>query len=180
MVYVFLADGFEEVEALTPVDYLRRCGVQVLTVGVTGKMVTGSHQISVEADIVVSEMDLEQVEMILLPGGIPGVPNLEASGEVQKAIDYCVQHEKYIAAICAAPSILGKKGLLKGKRATAYPSFVPYLYDAKVQENGVYQDGKVITASSVFYADQFAYYLANILCGEEAVKDLKEKVLDTK
>ena len=178
MVYVFLADGFEEIEALTPVDYLRRCGVEVITVGVTGKTVTGSHGIKVEADILVSELDLSKAEMVLLPGGVPGVPNLEASGEVQSAVDYCAASGKYIAAICAAPSILGKKGLLRGKKVTAYPSFVQYLEGAEVQPNGVYCDGKIVTASSVYYSARFAYVLAEILCGKEAASDLKDKVLD--
>ena len=180
MVYVFLADGFEEIEALTPVDYLRRCGVEVTTVGVTGKKVTGSHNIIVEADVLPTNVDLSKAAMILLPGGIPGVPNLEASSDVQNAIDHCAATGKYIAAICAAPSILGKKGLLRGKKATAYPSFVQYLDGAEVQPNGVYRDGNMITASSVYYSACFSYCLAEILCGKEAAEELKGKVLDTK
>ena len=104
MVYVFLADGFEETEAIAPIDILRRAGKTVQTVGVSGEYVTGSHGITVKADILPEDMLPEKAEMIVLPGGMPGTTNLEASACVQRAINYCVKHEKYIGAICAAPS----------------------------------------------------------------------------
>ena len=106
MVYVFLADGFEDIEALAPIDILRRANVDVKTVGVTGKEVTSSHGVTVKADISVSDIKLDSdLELIVLPGGMPGTLNLEASVGVQKAIDFCAANDKYIAAICAAPSL---------------------------------------------------------------------------
>lgn len=124
MVYVFLADGFEEIEALTPVDILKRGGVDVVTVGVTGREATSSHNIVVTADIMEEEIDdFDDVEAIVLPGGMPGTTNLEASEVVKEAIEYCSKNDILIGAICAAPSILGHMGLLKGKHATAFRLF---------------------------------------------------------
>ena len=124
MIYCFLADGFEEMEALCPVDILRRGGCEVVTVGVGEEIITGSHGISVCTDITDSETELDdKVEMIILPGGMPGTLNLEKNLNVQRAIDHCSQNNKFIAAICAAPSILGHKGLLKGREAICFPGF---------------------------------------------------------
>lgn len=178
MVTVFLADGFEEIEALTPVDYLRRAGITVQTVGVTGLTVTGRSGITVQADIPLSDFSTQDVEMIVLPGGLPGATNLEESEKVQESIDYCVENNIYVAAICAAPSILGHKGLLKGRKATAFGKFTEELTGADIQPNGVYQDGVFITASSVHYAGRFAYQLVEALRGPEAVQELKKNVLD--
>ena len=115
MVYVFLAKGFEELEALAPVDVLRRAGVQVKTVGVTGKRVSGSHGISVNCDITIDEAVFDELDGIILPGGLPGTTNLEADETVNKFIDFAADNGKVIGAICAAPMILGHKGLLRGK-----------------------------------------------------------------
>ena len=124
MVYVFLANGFEELEALAPVDILRRAKADVKTVGVSGMNVTSSHGVAVTADISADELILnDDLEMIVLPGGMPGTLNLEASEIVQRSVDFCADNDRYIAAICAAPSILGHKGLLKGKKATSFPKF---------------------------------------------------------
>ena len=123
MIYLFLANGFEEVEALTPLDYLRRCELPVKTVAVGNRLVTGSHKITVTADLLISEVRPEDAQMIILPGGMPGTLNLEQSAKVQEMIDYCAENGRWIAAICAAPSILGHKGLLHGKRATCYVGF---------------------------------------------------------
>lgn len=115
MVYVFLADGFETIEALAVVDMLRRAKIDNETVGVTGKTVKSSHNIEVVADITIDELNISNADAIVLPGGMPGTLNLEANGIVQSSIDYCVENKKYVCAICAAPSILGHKGLLKGR-----------------------------------------------------------------
>mgnify|MGYP003294277002 CR=1 FL=1 len=124
MVYCFLADGFEEVEAIAPVDMLRRAGVEVKTVGVTGEVIDGRHGIKVIPDIDIEDITLdESLEAVILPGGLPGATNLEESNGVQKAIDYANEKGKYVCAICAAPQILGHKGLLAGKKAIAYPGF---------------------------------------------------------
>ena len=122
MVLVFLANGFEETEATAPIDILRRNGREVVTVCIGEEVITSSHGITVVPDV--TEVDVamsDEIEMIVLPGGMPGTLNLEKSRTVQDAIDYCSSNGKYIAAICAAPSVIGKKGLLKGKKATCFP-----------------------------------------------------------
>lgn len=122
MIYVFLADGFEETEAIAPIDILKRFGKEVVTVGIGGGKITGAHAVTVIADITDSDVIMtDKVEMIVLPGGMPGTLNLEKSPVVQAAIKFCVDNKKAIGAICAAPSIIGKLGLLKGKRQLASP-----------------------------------------------------------
>ena len=140
MIYVFLADGFEEVEALTPVDLLRRSGKDVKLVGVAAKRVTGSHGINVECDITAGEIVLGgDLEMIVLPGGMPGTLNLEKSEVVQTAVDFCYDRNIPIGAICAAPSILGHKGLLQGREAIAYPGFEGQLTGAQISRTLSYR-----------------------------------------
>lgn len=158
MIYVFLADGFEETEALAPVDLLKRTGKEVITVGVTGNVVTGSHGIQVIADTNEISLD-DSLEMIVLPGGMPGTLNLEKSQCVQNAIDYCVLNNKFIGAICAAPSILGHKGLLKGKKAICYPGFESHLEGAVISDNSVEEDGIFITARGAGVAIDFGLKL---------------------
>ena len=172
MIYVFLANGFEEVEALTPVDILRRCELEVCTVGVGGsQVVQGSHGIVVAADAEDSDIKIgDETDMIILPGGMPGTLNLEKSPYVQKAIDFCVENDKYVAAICAAPSILGHKGLLKGKTATCFPGFENELLEADVSGELVCVDGKIITAKGAGAAMKFALKLAEITAGEKLAK----------
>ena len=124
MIYIFLANGFEETEAVTPIDILRRCGKEVVAVGVGGSAVTSSHGITIIADAEDKLISLdEKLEGIILPGGMPGTLNLEKSETVQKAIDYCIANNLYIGAICAAPSILGHKGILKGRNAVCFAGF---------------------------------------------------------
>ena len=178
MVYLFLADGFEEVEALTPLDYLRRCEVEVQIVGISGLVIRGSHGIRVMADILPTQMKLPEAEMIILPGGLPGTLNLEKSEAVQNSIDYCVMHDRWIGAICAAPSILGHKGLLKGRKATCYPGYEAQLEGAEIGEPGVYEDGKFITATSVHFAEKFAYKLGAKLLGKSRIDLLRAAVVD--
>ena len=146
MVYVFLAEGFEEIEALTPVDLMRRAGLEVGLAGVGGLEITGSHGISVKADLLAEEADMAQAEAIVLPGGMPGTLNLEHSSAVQESIDNCVGKGVLVAAICAAPSILGHKGLLQGKKATAFPKFQQELEGAVLSADYVCQDGNILTA----------------------------------
>ena len=133
MTYVFLADGFEEIEALTPVDILRRAGEKVITVGVTGKEVTGAHGIVIVADSTIEEESThnENPNLIVLPGGLPGADNLRANAIVRELILRADRSGALIAAICAAPRILGELGLLGGKRAVCYPGFEKYLTNAK-------------------------------------------------
>ena len=174
MVYVFLADGFEDIEALAPIDILRRANVDVKTVGVTGKEVTSSHGVTVKADISVSDIKLDSdLELIVLPGGMPGTLNLEASVGVQKAIDFCAANDKYIAAICAAPSILGHKGLLKGKKATCFPGFEKDLVGADACSGLVVIDGKFITGKGPGACIEFGLKLAEILVSADAALNIK-------
>ena len=174
MVYVFLADGFEDIEALAPIDILRRANVDVKTVGVTGKEVTSSHGVTVKADISVSDIKLDSdLELIVLPGGMPGTLNLEASVGVQKAIDFCAANDKYIAAICAAPSILGHKGLLKGKKATCFPGFEKDLVGADAGSGLVVIDGKFITGKGPGACIEFGLKLAEILVSADAALNIK-------
>lgn len=164
MIYVFLANGFEEIEALAPVDLLRRSGKDVKLVGVGGNVITGSHGIAVQTDMTASEIVLGgELEMIVLPGGMPGTLNLEKSEIVQTAIDFCAERGIYIAAICAAPSILGHKGLLNGKTAIAYPGFETQLEGASISTSSVVQDGNIITAQGAGAAISFGLKLVEIL-----------------
>ena len=174
MVYVFLADGFEDIEALAPIDILRRSNVDVKTVGVTGIEVTSSHGVTVKADISVSDIKLDSdLELIVLPGGMPGTLNIEASVGVQKAIDFCAANDKYIAAICAAPSILGHKGLLKGKKATCFPGFEKDLVGADACSDLVVKDGKIITGKGPGACIEFGLKLAEILVSADAALNIK-------
>lgn len=160
MVYVFLANGFEEIEALTPVDVLRRGGVDVVTVGVGGKAIMGSHKIAVAADIEDKELtDFEGVEAVVLPGGMPGTLNLEKCSTVQAAVAYCKENDRFIGAICAAPMILGHAGVLKGKKAICYPSFEGELVGAELSDDFVCRDGKVITAKGMGVSLEFGLEL---------------------
>lgn len=160
MIYVFLADGFEETEALAPVDLLRRSGKEVILVGVGDNIVRSSHGVTVVADTIAQEITLDgNLEMIVLPGGMPGTLNLEKSPYVQNAIDYCVQNNIYIGAICAAPSILGHKGLLKGRKAVCYVGFESELEGAEVGNGKVEEDGIFITARGAGVAVDFGLKL---------------------
>lgn len=174
MIYVFLANGFEETEAIAPVDILRRSELDVKTVGIGEEVVVSSHGIAVIPDI--TEVDFvpsDDIDMIVLPGGMPGTLNLEKSRTVQDAIDFCAMNGKYIAAICAAPSIIGKKGLLKGKKATCFPGFEQFLAGAEYTGEGVVHDGKIITGKGPGAAVDFGLKLSEILTGEANAKKIK-------
>lgn len=160
MIYAFLANGFEETEAIAPIDLLRRSGKTVVTVGVGDNIITGSHGIPVVTDTIAQEAPLtDELEMIILPGGMPGTLNLEKSDYVQVAIDYCVANNKYIGAICAAPSILGHKGLLNGKKAVCYEGFETQLEGAVIADTSVAEDGIFITARGAGVAVDFGLKL---------------------
>ena len=177
MVYCFLADGFEEVEAIAPVDMLRRAGVEVKTVGVTGEIISSSHNIKVVPDIALSEVILdEKLEAVILPGGLPGATNLEESAEVQKAIDFANVNDKYICAICAAPQILGHKGLLKGKEAIAYPGFETELVGAKISDEYVVLDGNIITAKGAGVATEFGLKIVSALVDEDTAEKIGKAI----
>lgn len=174
MIYVFFAQGFEEIEGLTVVDVLRRANLETQMVGVGAKRITGSHGITVECDLTTEEISLTQaLQMVVLPGGLPGTTNLEQDETVQRAIDYCTEHGKYLCAICAAPSILGHKGLLEGKRAICFPGFEKELYGAILSEEPVRIDGNIVTAKGMGVATEFSLELVGCLLGEETKNTLK-------
>ncbi len=160
MIYVYLANGFEETEAITPIDMLRRAEKKVVTVGVGDNVVMSSHGIPVVTDTIVQEAPLtDELEMIVLPGGMPGTLNLEKSEYVQKAIDFCMEKNLPIGAICAAPSILGHKGILRGRKAVCYQGFEAQLEGAEIGTGAVAVDGNIITARGAGVAMQFALAL---------------------
>ncbi len=168
MVYVHLATGFEEVEALTVIDLLRRADIEVKSVSITGeKRVMGTHSIPVEADIVFEEADYEACEMIVLPGGLPGADYLgEHEGLTAQIRDFAA-NDKFLAAICAAPQVFGAQGILEGKKATIYPSMEACLTGAEPQDEIVVADGKIITSMGPATAMPFALKLIEVLKGKE-------------
>ena len=177
MIYVFLANGFEECEALAPIDILRRAGFDVKTVGVNGKTAVGAHNIPVMCDITTDEITFENLESVILPGGMPGTINLEKDGTVQNAIDYANKNNLLIGAICAAPSILGHKGLLNGKKATCFPGFEKDLLGATVTTESVMRDGNIITAKGAGVAFDFGFELLAYLKDEKTANDLKIQMM---
>ncbi len=176
MVYVFLAEGFEEMEALAPIDLLRRVGVEVTTVGVGGKLIYGAHGVGFTADSDGEGLDFSDVDCVVLPGGMPGTTNLDASPMVEACLKKAAEKDVLLAAICAAPSVLGHKGLLQGKKATCFPGFEADLLGAVHTGNPVEQDGKVITARGAGVALDFALALVAQLKGEAAAKELRESL----
>ena len=176
MVYVFLADGFEIIEALAPVDMLTRAGVDVKTVGVTGELVTSSCGVSVATDMTIDEFGFYGVEAIILPGGMPGTLNLENNADVQKAIDNAVNINVPVCAICAAPSILGHKGLLSGKEATCFPGFENALEGAELSESYVVCDGNFITARGAGVCIDFGLEIVKKLKGEEKADEIRKSI----
>ena len=164
MVYVMLADGFEEVEAIEPIDILKRGGVDVTTVGVKSKTVTGAHGIEVTADIEINGVEPEKMELLIL----------DASNDVHGLLNYAVANRIYVSAICAAPSILGKKMLLEDKKATCFPGYEKYLYGADVKSDKVVVDGKFITGKGAGAAADFGFAMLAILKDKETADRVKE------
>lgn len=177
MLYCFLADGFEETEAIAPIDMLKRAKIAIKTVGVGGAEITGAHAICVKCDMADSDIVLDgSLEGIILPGGMPGTLNLEKSAAVQQAIDYCAENGKLICAICAAPSVLGHKGLLYGKEAIAFPGFEDELKGAKISSLPVVKDGNFITAKGAGVALQFGLEIVSALKGAELAQEIKRTI----
>ena len=178
--YVFLAEGFEEVEALTPVDILRRGGVTVKTVGIGGKTITGAHGIPVGCDIAEEDVIPDEIDMMVLPGGMPGTTHLGeilACDTAMNFIRLAYEDGKYIAAICAAPSVLGENGLLHGRKYTCYPGFEnDEKYHGTYTAAPLQQDGKIITANGAGNALTFALYLLAALQGEEKALEVGRSI----
>lgn len=176
MVYVFLADGFEIIEALSPVDMLRRAKIETKLVGVTGEIVTSSCGVAVKTDMLIDEFDFYDVEAVVLPGGMPGTLNLENNQAVQNIIDNASNTNAFICAICAAPSILGHKGLLNEKEATCFPGFENALEGASLSENFVVTDGKFITARGAGVSVDFGLEIVKQLRGEELSNEIRSQI----
>ena len=177
-IFVFLADGFEEIEALTPVDILRRAGLSVKTVSVMGEqVVAGAHGVPVLADVMFDEVNAEDAEMILLPGGLPGATNLDAHQGLSRMILDFAKEEKPLAAICAAPLVFGNRGLLEGKKATCYPGFETYLKGAQYTAALVEKDGNFITGKGPGAAMEFAFAIVEKYCGMDKVNELKQGMM---
>ena len=177
-VCVFFAPGYEEIEALAVVDILRRVGIETDMVSITGeKKVTGSHKITVEMDKLFEEVDFDQIDMIVLPGGMPGTTNLEAFEPLMKQVEDFYAKEKYVAAICAAPSIFGHRGMLKGRNACANPGFESHLEGANVKQEPAVVDGHVITSRGMGTAIPFGLAILEQLKGKEAAEEMKKKLV---
>lgn len=178
MIYIFLADGFEEIEALTPVDIFRRAGLATTTVSVMeGRTVNGSHNIPVIADRHLSEVDLTDADLLLLPGGMPGTKHL---GECKLLCDAVLTHAtagKPTAAICAAPSVLGKLGLLRGKEAICYPGFEDALVGATISEKKVVRADNIVTAAGMGVALDFSLECLRLLGHADAANKIRKGVI---
>lgn len=179
MIYVYLAEGFEEVEALTTVDVLRRAGIDVQTVSITGsKMVRGTHGVNVEADILYEETDHLSCEMIVLPGGLPGADYLEAHEGLASHIKcFAGDSSKKLAAICAAPQVFGTCGILEGRKATIYPEMEAHLKGGEATGQNVTVDGNIITGMGPALAMEFALRLTEEIKGKEAAEAVAEDLL---
>ena len=177
-VAVPLADGFEEIEAITIIDVLRRAGIEVTTISVTGNLeISGAHHIEIKADKLFSDFDFGEYDMIVLPGGMPGSVHLNQHEGLKQVLMEMKKQDKYIGAICAAPFVLGGLGLLEGLQATCYPGFEKYLRDAKHSEEGVVSDGKIITGRGAGLAMPFALKLLELLTCKDKAHDIGRKML---
>ncbi len=177
MVLILLADGFEEIEALTPLDVLRRAGLTVKTVGVGAKFITGSHGIRVECDLTENEARAISAELVIFPGGMPGAVNLDASPLTDEVIKSTLASGGRLAAICAAPLVLGRRGLLSGKRAVCYPGFEDELVGASVCYEPVVTDGNITTARGMGAALDFALELTSLLCSRECAESIAKAII---
>ena len=178
MVYMLLGTGFEETEAIAPLDLLRRAGVDILTVGVTGKTVYGSHNIGIEADITIDEMDLTNLEMIILPGGLGGVASARASQPALEALKFAWENDKFVAAICAGPTVLADLGITDSRNATCYPGCENGMGSAKMVANAAcVRDGKLITGTSAGCAISFGLALVEALKGKEMADTIARQIV---
>lgn len=169
---MFLAEGFEETEAITPLDLCRRAGIECVTVGIGGLCICGAHGIKITADISDRELDSADADGVILPGGMPGTLNLEASETVIRTVTEVYSRGGLVAAICAAPKIPGKLKMLAGRRATCYPGFEQYLTDAELDGARCVADGNTVTAMGAGAAAEFGLEIVKYFCGEEKAESL--------
>ena len=178
MIYIFLADGFEEVEAITPRDILKRAAVPVQTVGLNQtNTVSSASGLKIQPDTQIESINFDNLEGIILPGGMPGTTNLERNKKVIEIINYCNENNLLIGAICAAPSIIGKLGLLKNKTACCYPGFEKYLIGAKISENSISKDKNIITSKGPGTAFDFGFAVLEYLKGKEISQKIKNSMI---
>ena len=178
MVYILLGTGFEETEAIAPLDLLRRAGVEIQTVGINGQVVYGSHGIGVEADIELGQMDLTRMDMIILPGGLGGVASIRASREAMDAVRFAYENDQYTAAICAGPTVLADLGIVNGKQATCYPGCEGGMADARMVPNvPCMTDGKLITGTSAGCAVPFGLSLIEALKGKAEADRIAKQIV---
>lgn len=175
MIYMIFADGFEEIEAIETLDILRRAELDVLTVGLDGEMVTGAHNVTVKTDIPLDDIEPEKLDMLILPGG-PGYVNLDKSKDVENLVMFCTEEGKYIAAICAAPSIIGKRGITKGKTVTCFPGYEDEMNGADVLCEKVVCDANIITARGAGAAADFGFKIVEVLKDKAAADALRKSM----
>ena len=173
MVYILLGTGFEEIEALAPCDILRRGGVQVALVGVNGPEITGGHGITVRADLTVEQLDLAQLEMIVLPGGLGGVQAMGASPAAMEAVAWAYAHDKWVAAICAAPTLLPRLGISQGKRCVCYPGMEDQMEGAEMVKANAVRDGRLLTGRGPGAALDFGFMLLEALRGSDVAAQVR-------
>lgn len=177
-VVMFFAEGCEEVEGLAVIDLLRRCKMDVCMASVSGnEMVTGSHNITFKSDAAITDINVEDFDAFLLPGGIPGTPNLDASKKVHELITKANEAGKVVGAICAAPTVLGSAGLLEGKKACCYPGFEEGLKGAEVVMEPVVVDGNIVTSRGLGTVFNFGFALIEKLLGKEEAEAMKKKIV---
>lgn len=177
MVYMLLGTGFEETEAIAPLDLLRRAGVEVKTVGLNGKIILGSHRIPVEADLTLSQFDPGDGEMIILPGGLGGVASILACDAALNAVRQVWDAGHYVAAICAGPTILAKLGITDGLHATCYPGCEAQMGNAIIENQAAVMDGRCITGTSAGCAIPFGLKLIEALKGEEEARRIAGQIV---
>ena len=178
MIAIILANGFEEIEALCPLDMLRRAGLDARLVGISGRIVVGSHGIAVVCDLSSDEVDPETISLVIFPGGMPGSLNLDQAEFTDTVIESVVRRGGRLAAICAAPLVLGHRGLLDGRRATCYPGFEKELLGATVTDAGVVTDGNITTARGAGVALAFAKELITLISGKEKADELSAGIME--
>lgn len=177
MIYMFLGTGFEETEAIAPIDLLRRAGVDVLTVGIQGKLIYGGHNIGVETDITIEQMDLTQLDMIVLPGGLGGVKSIRECQAAMDAVRFAYENGKFVAAICAGPTILAALGITDGMDAVCYPGCEVDMGNAHICSAPCVRSGKVITGTSAGCAVPFGLMLVAALKGQAEADRIAKQIV---
>lgn len=176
-VLIILADGFEEIEALTPIDLLRRAGIDVTVAGLNSTEITGAHSITVKTDVELSKVQDQPFDAVVLPGGMPGTNNLNASDIVHKIVRNSYRENKLVSAICAAPLVLSDSGILKDKSFTCYPGFENKITNGNFNDSNIIKDNNIITGKGVGKAIDFSLSIISELINEEKAKEIKEQIV---